>query len=136
MSTSNVQARLWIDRKEYKHVLLFTVWKRRFKNDIKLLFDRMEKLDRSISGFAYHYIIGTLYGYRKSSIRGYYLSSYVQKESDWESFKNSEQYKIYRRDYHKMAKICDEWMKYMMNDSKEFKKYVKEKKGKVELFVV
>ena len=129
-------AELWIDKKECKHALLFSFFREGYTDDIKLLFDKMEKLDRSISGFAYHYIIGTLYGYRKSSIRGYYLSSYVKTESDWEPFKKSKQYKIYRRDYHKMAKICDEWLEYMMDNSKEFGEYVKKKKGEVELFTL
>jgi len=110
--------------------------------------------------FSFHYITGTLLGYRPSSIEGYYINKYYCKDiykdltlneqtelnklgnkqllekfkSARKKFKASPLYNIYIKEYPIFVKKCDKWIKYILNDSQMFKEYFDIYKHKIELF--
>ena len=117
-------------------------------------------VSKDLKNFYFHYISGALLGYRPSSIKGYciniQLNRHIYKKYDtrekqdellrsphyFKEFKKARawyiktaHYRIFMREYPKFTKICNEWIKYMLNDSKMFKKYYEKYKKKISLLL-
>jgi len=113
-------------------------------------------VSKDLKNFYFHYITGTLLGYRPSSIKGYciniQLNSYIYKKYDTREkydelvssphylselkkaralYIETSHYRIFTREYPKFTKICNVWIEYMLNDSNMFKKYYDKYKKKI-----
>ena len=118
-------------------------------------------LSKRIKRFHFHCITGILLGYRPSSIRGYGLSSRIVKhlnfssEDEYDKFRELDkkiikekydkaraqyiktpEYQVFVKEYPILKKKCDEWIEYMINDSKMFKSYHKECKKEITLLKI
>lgn len=120
-------------------------------------FTKSLNLSENIIDFIYNYISGYLLGYRKNSIKGFYLllqyyniisNNYpnikeliknkneylIQLKNSRKIFQKSPLYNIYKKEYPIFVKKCDKWIKYILNDSQMFKNYFDIYKHKIELF--
>jgi len=115
------------------------------------------KLSKNIIDFIGNYISGYLLGYRPSSIEGFYLYlEYMLQYKDLPKikrkllfnnnskilqelkktrkvFKASPQYDLYKKEYPILVKKCNEWIKYILNDSKMFQDYFDKYKINIEI---
>jgi hypothetical protein len=163
---------LWKDKKYEKRALLLRLLTFRsahdediwieFQKEVKF-FQRSIGTGLGLKHFFFHYINGTLLGYRPSSIRGYYLSGSIlatlydmfgydteeernnfrgkvdkkivkeQYKLARQEFMKTEEYHIFSKDYPKFKKKCDEWIEYMLNDSEMFKEYCTSLKDKIQI---
>lgn len=163
---------LWKDKKYQKRALLLRLLyyssvhdeqiEQDFQKEVKV-FKRSIRTGLELKRFFFHYVTGTLLGYRPASIRGYYLSGpiidtlydmfgYDTKEEKIhfrqkvdkkivkeqyalarEEFMKTEEYQIFVRDYPKFKKKCDEWIEYMLNDSAMFKDYCSSLKDQIKV---
>lgn len=123
-----------------------------FEKEINIFRESIDTSSR-LKDFFFHYVTGTLLGYRPSSIRGYYLSGPIlgtlykmfgydtdEKRNNFrrkmdkkivkeqyalarEELMKTEEYQIFIKDYPRFKRKCNEWIEYMLNDSEMFKRY-------------
>jgi hypothetical protein len=129
--------------------------------EIDKLLNSLDLSSERIKKFYFHCITGILLGYRPSSIRGYALSSRIVKhlnlssEDEYEKFQELDkkiikkkydesrsqyiktpEYQVFIKEYPILKKKCDEWIEYMITDSKMFKSYYKECKKEITLLKI
>jgi len=126
---------------------------RNLREENKELEKQLSKLNRKcllpLIFFYFHYISGTLLGYRRGEIKGYYLSSLFHRMLNIQNIKYSEDtkedtklyvknlkkmkrlfmktndYTIFQKEYPKFEKIANNFIKYMLTESVFFKEYYK-----------
>lgn len=136
----------------------------KFDKEEKIFYDSLN-LSSDIKKFMFHYITGTLLGYRAASIRGYYLSGPITRlvyklngyntlekrqsfrELDKETIKikyeqarekyiKTPEYKIFLKEYPILKKKCDEWIEYMLNESEMFDMYYNKYKKNIKILKI
>jgi hypothetical protein len=165
---------VWINSKYEKKAMLlrlFHYWSHHPKYIIKdfvkernKLYDSLD-LSLDIKRFMFHYITGTLLGYRPSSIRGYYLSgpiiNYLNKMNGYDTLEKKNlfraldvkirkeklmeardkyiqtpEYQVFLKEYPILKKKCDKWIEYMINKSEMFNMYYNKYKKKIKLLPI
>ena len=129
--------------------------------EIDKLLNSLDLSSERIKKFYFHCITGILLGYRPSSIRGYALNSRIVKHlnlssaDEYEKFRELDkkiikkkydesrlqyiktpEYQVFIKEYPILKKKCDEWIEYMITDSKMFKSYYKECKKEITLLKI
>ena len=121
------------------------------RNKTPMIENKLSKLNTKylypLKSFFRYYIIGTLLGYRRGEIKGYYLSSlfhemlhlhnikyyedtkentklYVKNLKKMKRlFMKTNDYTIFEKEYPKFERIVNDFIKYMLTESTLFKKY-------------
>ena len=157
---------VWKNKREEKRAFLLKLFYYRGRESKELLkdFEKEERIFRKsvhitphIKQFFFHYVTGTLLGYRASSIRGYCISpsiyTYLTDMFDYddrkefqktdvklvkkqykearEEYMKTGMYSDFKKDYPKLKKAADKWIDYMLNDSSMFEEYYKQEKKNV-----
>jgi len=148
----------------YKNMVCHSMYAKKIKEELDIEIDKLLNsldLSKSTKGFYYDCITGILLGYRPASIRGYYSWGKIRKhlkfnsDDGYREFKELDKkiikekydkaraqyiktpdYQVFVKEYPILKKKCDEWIEYMINDSKMFKSYYKECKKEITLLKI